>query len=341
MVRPRFALFALALALTGCGSESSGSLRSRGDFHHPLDDTLRLNQLQAKATHNSYHVRTSDPSFAEWNYTHAALDVQLESQGVRGVELDVHWNNELGAYEVYHLPLIDEGTNCRLFTECLETLRGWSDAHPGHHPIFVQIEAKFSIGDAEEGEARLAGIDAEVRSVLPPELLITPDDVRGDHATLAEAIAEDGWPTLGASRGRFLFSYDCGRDQCLAYARTTGDLTGRVMFPDSEPADPFAGFMVINDPSQEARDAVEAGYLVRVFAESLTDVLDGGPDELDAALATGAQVVSTDFPAPRDDVDYYVTIPGGTPSRCNPVTAPADCTSLDVEDPSLLMGASH
>jgi hypothetical protein len=29
-------------------------------------------------------------------------------------------------------------------------------------------------------------------------------------------------------------------------------------------------------------------------------------------------------------------IPGGTPSRCNPVTAPANCRSADIEDPSLL-----
>jgi hypothetical protein len=324
-----------ALALMSCSSESP--LRPRGAFEYPLDETLRLNQLQAKATHNSYHVSTSGTMPLDWNYTHAALDVQLESQGVRGVELDVHWKASLGAYEVYHLPLIDEGTTCRRFTECLETLRAWSDAHPGHHPIFVQIEAKFPLSEGEERETYFASIDAEVRSVLPDELLITPDDVRGAHATLAEAISMDGWPTLGEARGRFLFSFDCDRDICVSYAGPAGDLAGRVMFPDSQPTDAFAAFMVVNDAlSPSAREAVEAGYLVRVFAEDLVGVLEGGPDELEAALATGAQVVSTDFPVPRDDVDYVATIPGGTPSRCNPVTAPADCTSSDIEDPGQL-----
>jgi hypothetical protein len=333
MLRSAFACL-LALGLMSCSADTH-PLRPRGVFDYPLDDTLRINQLQAKATHNSYHVRPpSEPYFIDWDYNHAPLDEQLETEGVRGVEIDVHWNKKTEVYEVYHLPVVDTGTTCALFTECLQTLRDWSDAHPGHHPIFVQLEAKFSLAD--EREARLAGIDEEIESVLPRELLITPDEVRGSHATLAEAIATDGWPTLGEARGRFLFSFDCDRDNCLAYAGEDGLLEGRVMFPDSEASDPFAGFMVVNDPGQEARDAVEAGFLVRVFAEDLVDVLNGEPDELAAALATGAQVVSTDFPAPRDGVDYYVTIPGGTPSRCNPVTAPADCTSSDIEDPAQL-----
>jgi hypothetical protein len=337
MLRARFAsVLPLALVLVSCSSGSS-PLRPRDVFDYPLDDTLRINQLQAKATHNSYHVRTSDPSFDDWNYTNVPLDEQLETEGVRGVEIDVHWNKKTEVYEVYHLPLIDMGTTCSLLTDCLQTLRGWSDAHPGHHPIFVQIEMKFPLPEGEERDARLAGLDAEIERVLPRELLITPDEVRGSHATLAEALATDGWPTLGESRGRFLFSLDCDRDVCVTYAGPNGDLAGRLIFPDSEPSDPFAGFMVVNDPSQEARDAVEGGFLVRVFAEDLVDVLNGMPDDLAAALATGAQVVSTDFPAPRDDVDYYVTIPGGTPSRCNPVTAPADCTSSDIEDPSRLL----
>ena len=80
--------------------------------------------------------------------------------------------------------------------------------------------------------------------------------------------------------------------------------------------------------------AVAAGYIVRTFAESITDVLAGAPDELDAALASGAQIISTDFPAPRDDgVTYFVEIPGGSPSRCNPINAPAECTSNDIEHP--------
>jgi hypothetical protein len=54
----------------------------------------------------------------------------------------------------------------------------------------------------------------------------------------------------------------------------------------------------------------------------------------DAALASGAQWVSTDYPVddPRFEPDFAVTIPGGAPGRCNPVNAPDGCQPSDVED---------
>lgn len=335
--RPRArAALALAVALAGCADTSSGG-RGSPETQHPKDDTLRLNQVQLEATHNSYHVESDSNVVPDWNYTHAPLDVQLGDQGVRGVELDVNWNDDDGVFEVFHVAVLDPHSTCDLFTDCLEVLRDWSDAHPGHHTIFVQIEPKSGFSGDSVAE-RLDALDAEIRSVLPPELLVTPDDVRGTHATLAGALAADGWPTLGATRGRFFFYLDGSRDACLAYAGD-GTLAGRAIFPDSEPTDPFAGFMVVNDPGDVARARVEAGFLVRVRSESLTAVLDGEPDDLEAALATGAQVVSTDFPTQRGDgITYFVEIPGGAPSRCNPVTAPPDCTSLDVEDPARLGG---
>jgi hypothetical protein len=322
----------LVFAFAACSDEPSG--RGAARYRHPMDDVLRLNHVQVEATHNSYHVKPTPAIVADWDYTHAPLDQQFEEQGVRGVELDLQWNGGDDRYEVYHVTIVDPQTTCSLFVECLATMRTWSDAHPGHHPIFVQIEPKggFTGDDLTE---RFDAMDAEIRAMLPPELLVTPDDVRGEHATLAAALAADGWPTLGETRGRFFFYFDCERDVCVDYAGEGGTLAGRVLFPDSLADDPFAGFMVVNTPGPEALEMVEAGYLVRVRSESLTAVLDGEPDDLEAALATGAQVVSTDFPAPRgDEIEYFVEIPDGTPSRCNPVTAPEGCTSLDVEDPA-------
>ena len=54
--------------------------------------------------------------------------------------------------------------------------------------------------------AAAAAIDAEIRAVFAePVPLITPDEVRGAHATLEEAVLAGGWPTLAAARGRILF----------------------------------------------------------------------------------------------------------------------------------------
>lgn len=43
-------------------------------------------------------------------------------------------------------------------------------------------------------------------------------------------------------------------------------------------------------------------------------------------------MISTDFPhGDRIGNGYAVEIPDGTPSRCNPVTAPPSCESGDIE----------
>ena len=97
----------------------------------------------------------------------------------------------------------------------------------------------------------------------------------------------------------------------------------------------WTSVFVLNDPVEDAAAiaAVTAeGFLVRTRADADNiEPFDGETARRDAALASGAQLISTDYPAPVDGVDYVATIPGGTPSRCNPVTAPAGCTSADVE----------
>ena len=55
-------------------------------------------------------------------------------------------------------------------------------------------------------------------------------------------------------------------------------------------------------------------------------------------INSGAQFVSTDYPVPDPQIGtgFQVTMPGGMPARCNPITAPPDCTSLDIENPKFL-----
>ncbi|MFW6049646.1 MAG: Ca2+-dependent phosphoinositide-specific phospholipase C [Myxococcota bacterium] len=333
-------LGALCGLLVGCGDDVPSA-------EHPRDDSLRLNHLQAKGTHNSYHVETSD-GIVDWNYTHAPLAEQLDAQGVRKLELDVHWDFDAQAHRVYHVPLVDEGSVCDRFVDCLEDVRGWSDDHRGHHPIFVQIEPKEQDGrdpedpdDLDEWITYIEALEQEILSVFPEDRLITPDRVRGGAASLAEAIDGEGWPTLGEARGRVLFFLDCQRPFCVAYAHDGSGTDGRLVFPASEPGDPFEAVRVINDPvgrQDEIRMAVEAGRLVRTFADNVREALDEDTTRRDAALASGAHMLSSDVPAPRDDTGYVMEIPGGTPSRCNPLSAPADCIATDIEDPERLSG---
>jgi hypothetical protein len=65
----------------------------KGPHVLPLDGVLRVSHVQAKATHNSYHLMPKDP-IPDWRYEHLPLGEQLAKQGVRGVELDIHWDDE-------------------------------------------------------------------------------------------------------------------------------------------------------------------------------------------------------------------------------------------------------
>lgn len=304
---------------------------------HALDDTLRVNHLQAEGSHNSYHVEPRS-AIEPWQYTHAPLDTQYESQGVRAVELDVWWTPRCERYAVHHQPFVDDETTCAWLSDCLGVIRTWSDAHPGHHPLFVQIEIKQPY-DAAAAPAQLDALDAELRAAFPDPALILPADLQRTHASIRAALAADGWLTLAQARGRVLFFLDNGGGFRDAYTHGARDLDGRVIFAGGDPSDDWAAVAVLNDPFDAAsiRTHVEAGFLVRTRAD--TDGVEaraGDRTRLDAALASGAHVVSTDFPAPADGIDYFVEIPGGSPSRCNPISAPAECTAAAIEDPARL-----
>jgi len=370
-----------AVAAAACSDAGGGSSA------HPRDGVLRLNHVQVLGTHNSYHVQGKPAVFAALQafdaglaatleYTHRPLVEQFEQLGVRQIEIDVFADPEGGRYadpagarlvgqpeprlpeleqpglKVLHVQDIDYRTRCLTFVACLEELRDWSDGHPGHVPIMVEVEAKDDeIPDPLDlgfvvpirfDAAQLDEIDREIRATLPPDKLITPDDVRGTHATLEEAITTDGWPTLGETRGRILFTLDNEDDKKTSYLAGHPSLAGRVLFVSARPGSPEAAFVKLNDPIDDGElihQVVAAGYIVRTRADGDTvQARSGDVSQREAALASGAQFVSTDYPEPdpRFGTGYFVAIPGGTPARCNPVSAPADCTSLDVENPDAL-----
>jgi len=343
---------------------------------------VKLNQVQVLGSHNSYHVQPRprffilllafDPAFLAWEYTHLPLDEQFETQGIRQIELDVFADPEGGLYaghpllaligedpvlspeldepgtKVLHVQDVDFETTCFTFVACLESVRAWSNAHPGHLPIFVLVEAKDEaiIDPLDSGFAipipfgpdEFRTLDREIRSVFAPAQIITPDDVRGNRRTLEEAVLAGGWPTLGDARGRVLFGLDNG-DKRVAYADGRPSLEGRILFTSSSPGLPDAAFVKQNDSLGDfdrIRDLVRRGYLVRTRADADTvEARTGDTTTRDAAIASGAQFVSTDYPVENPDfgTGYFVAIPGGAPGRCNPLNAPAACRNAALEEP--------
>lgn len=297
----------------------------------PLD-ALSINQLQYIGTHNSYHIRVPGKSkreVPEWNYNHPPLDVQLD-HGVRSFELDLHYKD--GQFEVFHVPLLDEGTTCRKLSDALTTVRKWSDAHPRHVPISFLFELK------KEGpglDRRIREVDAEgldrLDQVLcagfPAERRIAPDDVRGEAETLREAVTSKGWPTLGASRGKvFFILHDEGKKREL-YAREHPSLRGRAMFVRSDDKREDAAVLILDNPRSEAINRMaKMGYFIRTRADSdLRGNLADKQARRDAALAGGAHILSTDFPAgeAQPETGYMVEFLDAGQARVNPVNGPS------------------
>jgi hypothetical protein len=309
-----------------------------------------------------------DPQFSAWEYSHLDLADQFELQGIRQIELDVFADPAGGLYarrgglialgqdpetyipelyppgfKVLHVQDIDFETTCLTFVQCLKNLRAWSNRRRGHLPIMVLVEAKdeaipdpLNFGFAIPvpiGAAELNAIDAEIRSVFGAKRLITPDSIRRGRPTIEQAIQELGWPRLGEVRGKILFALDNGGAKRDAYVAGHPALAGRVMFTDSPPGSPEAAFMKRNDPLPDPsviQNLVAQGYIVRTRADA--DTVEARANDTttrDAALASGAQFVSTDFPVPSPifGTPYMVEIPGGTIARCNPVNGPASCRS--------------
>ncbi len=297
----------------------------------PSVEQVRINQLQFIGTHNSYHVR--DPakpskSFPDWNYSHAPLDVQLD-RGVRSFELDLQYRK--GEFQVFHVALLDEGSTCHTLKEGLETVRKWTDAHPRHLPISFLFELKsegptldrsIKVPDA----AALDQLDGILRSVFPPGRTITPDDVRGRAATLREAVQKGGWPTLDAARGKvFYILHDEGKERAL-YTREHPSLRGRVMFVRSDESRDDAAMLVMDNPRDpEIPRLVKAGYFIRTRADS--GLKTNGPRPLarrDAAFASGAQIVSTDFPngETQPTSGFVIEFEHAAPARVDPINGP-------------------
>jgi hypothetical protein len=292
-------------------------------------EELRINQLQFVGTHNSYHVRAKPSrNFPSLNYSHAPLDVQLD-QGVRSVELDLHDRD--GVFEVFHVVGIDEGTTCRRLSDALETVRKWSDAHPRHLPISVLFELKKDGVGLDPhirrfDAASLDRLDELLRSVFPAARRITPDEVRGTAPTLREAVEKGGWPTLAASRGRvFFILHDNGKLRDF-YTQGHPSLRGRAMFVRSDESRDDGAVLVLDNPrNPEIPRLVSAGYFIRTRADSELHIdRRGKTSGRDAAFASGAQIVSTDFPAgePQVGTGYMVEFAKSAPARVNPINGP-------------------
>ena len=302
---------------------------------YPNDHRLLLTHVQMEGTHNSYHKwPPPGTNIPDYLYEMPPLEQQLATHGVRQFEIDIHRDAQTDELLVYHAPVFDAETTCKDLPACLTRMKLWSDLNLGHHALVVMIEPKDDVALANL-EGRYDLIEDNILQVWPRDRIIAPDDVRGTHPDLRTAVLEDGWPTLGQSRDKILFVLlDSGLHRDL-YLAESPDLADRLIFPLAKDVDEyFAAFLAMDGPVGDfhrIQEAVELGFMVRTRSDS-DPHLPVDMQRIQAAIDSGANCLSTNFPGPTEQQDWHLEIPQGTPSRCNPISAPAWCTSADIEN---------
>ena len=313
-------------------------------------------------------IKQFNPQQARYlEYGFGPLDEQLDA-GMRQLEIDVYHDPEGGRYsrplmkgmvgdettempevmkepgfKVLHVQDIDYRSSCLTFVDCLQQLKAWSHSHPRHVPILVLINAK-------EKQIPLPGttkplpftpavfdlLDREILSVFSSNQLIVPDQVRGDFATLREAVTQRGWPSLEASRGKVFFALDAGKEQRQRYLSGHASLRDRVMIASLPEDHDGAAYMTKNSAvrdREQIAELVRKGFVVRTTADSQTrEARDNDYRRLEAALASGAQYISTDYYRANPDFSSYkVQLPDGAVARCNPRRVDPACKRINEE----------
>jgi hypothetical protein len=293
------------------------------------DENLSLSHLQLKGSHNSYHQAPRFALSRQWRNSQAPLDVQLDSQGVRQLELDVRYDS--GQLIVGHLPWLDGRSTCRTFRQCLLLIKSWSKKRPGHLPVFVFIEAKDALAPSRL-DGRIDAIESEIAAMFPRSSLLTPGDVAKPGLALRDSVQAHGWPSLAEARGRVAFVLFGHARHRLAYWDAHPRGREGLMFAVArsyETSRPGAAVLMIDDPIRDGAlidHAVRAGFLVRTRSDK---GLVRNVARRDAALRSGAHFVSTDFADPHSG---WLDIGERIPVRCNPISAPARCRSHEVAE---------
>ena len=341
-------------------------LASHNSYHLKTDSVV----FQFMLGLDSAGVLPAGDKPMELDYIHLPLTQQLVNYNIRGLELDV-WNDPTGdryyyrgayalmnlpsasnipalvnpGFKIIHIPDFDFNVNNYTFVDALAEIKEWSDAHPNHLPLFINVETETeTIGDMEPLLSNLTRsapfdataaneLDLEIKSVFGSNLpgVITPDDVRGNYPTLRGAVLAGKWPQLATARGKVLFIIDPDGNSGSVYKAGHPSFFGRACFVYSNPNADEAAFVKWNDPVgsfAQIQQNVSQGFIVRTMSDDATfEARAGDYSRMDAAFAGFAQIVSTDYYKPDYRAgtpgwsDYHVKLPGGAAGRVDSISA--------------------
>ncbi|MDJ1473627.1 phosphatidylinositol-specific phospholipase C1-like protein [Cytophagaceae bacterium DM2B3-1] len=303
-------------------------------------------------------LKKADSSLANHiDYSHLSLEEQL-NMGLLNLEIDIYadsqggkyshpkgldWAKQTAAYDpkeemkepgfkVFHIQEIDFRSHCLTFKNCLQTLKSWSDTHKGHYPIFITINAKdetinkpgFTVPEKFTAEV-FDQLDKVLIETLGRDKLLIPDDVRGNHKTLEDAVKNNNWPKVKAAKGKFIFILDEQGTKRTSYIQNHPSLKERILFTNSDAGTPEAAIIIKNNPEKEFAEIqklVKQGYIVRTRADSDTEqARHNDYSHFTKAQQSGAQIITTDYyiPSTHFKSDYQISFKDKKYIRVNPV----------------------
>ncbi|MFB6811289.1 Ca2+-dependent phosphoinositide-specific phospholipase C [Streptomyces sp. NPDC056387] len=230
------ALAVLLAAWMTCGAQPASAAAANAE-------DAKLDRITFSGNHNAYEKST-----------YGRLTDGLDA-GSRLLEIDVY-TDPVSGWVVSHSNPVASDSNCTRknvfgkqvrngdLADCLTDMRRWSDAHPGHDPVYVKLEMKW--GFYGRGDMAPEDLDRLIAHRLGSDRVFTPGELTGTAYTDADTAARAGaWPTLARARGKFLFYV------------WPGTVEGKV-FEDNVPTDVEYG--------RHVRDRAAAGRLPEVMA---------------------------------------------------------------------------
>lgn len=190
----------LAAAICGVGGKTAAATGT---------DDLTLAGATTSGLHNTY-----DP--AAFSYLAQALDT-----GTSMLELDVWDDFFTQEWKVSHSDPTGNSNNCvnasspsQLYSggankdleSCLDDIRVWLGAHPGHGPLFLKLEMKagfqatFGMSPAKLDQS----ISAHLGSLVYKPADLLAESGGGQYPTLDAAATAGNWPTRAQLAGRVI-----------------------------------------------------------------------------------------------------------------------------------------
>jgi len=243
-------------------------------------EELRYNQIQQKASHNSYQRR--EP-----------ILTQLKDFKIRCLEFDIHSRPSApaGDWWVYHNKKGD-ATVCSRLSECFAAVAQFHQAEPEHEvlTIFFDVDGLGAPGHKK------SDFYEEIEKIFPNPSILKPGDLMAacpGAKNLQESVTQPGcgWPRLKDLKGKFIFVISGGKS---SFAIPSYDLDAELVFlvsesgrPEKIHSAPDRVFFNMPGPDPFARTSREAGFVSRCYW------LDSR-EKYEKAMGLGANLLATD-----------------------------------------------